>query len=45
MELDGDSTLERVLLFDSRLQSYLWNFDNAGLKILQLRFIEVPSKL
>ncbi len=42
-DIDGDGDLDRVPLFDSRLQDYLWNFDNSGLRILQLRFIEVPT--
>jgi hypothetical protein len=42
-DIDGDGTIERVPLFDSRLQDFAWNFDNAGLKVLQLRFIEVPT--
>lgn len=44
-DIDGDGDLDRVPLFDSRLENFLWNFDNAGLKVLQLRFIEVPSTL
>lgn len=42
-DIDGDGDLDRVPLFDSRLENFLWSFDNAGLKILQLRFIEVPT--
>jgi hypothetical protein len=44
-DIDGDGRIDRVSLFDSRLQDYFWSFDNAGLKVLQLRFIEVPSTL
>ncbi len=42
-DIDGDGTVERVPLFDSRLQDFFWNFDNQGLKLLQLRFVEVPT--
>ena len=37
-DLNGDTTLERVPLFDDRLRGYLWDYDNAGLKLVQLRF-------
>jgi hypothetical protein len=43
-DIDGDGTVERVPLFDSRLQDYFWGFDNQGLKLLQLRFVEVPTR-
>ncbi len=36
--LPGDTTATRLSLFDSRLQDYFWNYDNNGLKLLQLRF-------
>lgn len=39
-DLDGDGTAERYPLFDSRLQDFFWNYDNNGLKVLQLRFYE-----
>jgi hypothetical protein len=42
-DIDGDGTVERVPLFDSRLQDFFWNFDNQGMKLLQLRFVEVPT--
>lgn len=42
-DIDGDGTVERVPLFDSRLEDFFWDFDNQGLKLLQLRFIEVPT--
>ncbi len=44
-DIDGDGTVERVPLFDSRLQDFFWSFDNQGLKLLQLRFVEVPTTL
>ena len=33
----------RVPLFSSLLEDYLWNYDNNGLRIAQLRFYEVPN--
>jgi hypothetical protein len=37
---DGDASTApiRVSIFDDRLQDYFWNYDNNGLKNLQLRF-------
>lgn len=42
-DLDGDGVTERYPLFDSRLQDYFWNYDNNGLKVLQLRFYMAPT--
>jgi hypothetical protein len=42
-DIDGDGTIDRMPLFDSRLQDYYWQYDNNGLKVLQLRFYEVPT--
>jgi hypothetical protein len=42
-DIDGDGDLDRVSLFDDRLQSYFWQYDNAGLRLAQLRFYEVPT--
>jgi hypothetical protein len=36
-------TVTQVPLFDSSLQNYLWEYDNNGLKLLQLRFYQVPT--
>lgn len=44
-DIDGDGDLDRVPLFDDRLQNFLWSVDNNGLRVLQMRFIEVPSTL
>jgi hypothetical protein len=41
VDIDGDGTLERVPLFDEALEGYFWEYDNQGLKLLQLRFYEV----
>jgi hypothetical protein len=34
---------KRYPLFDPRLQDYFWQYDNNGLKIVQLRFYEIPT--
>ena len=44
-DIDGDGTIERVSLFDDALQDYLWDVDNNGLRVLQLRFYPVSSDL
>jgi hypothetical protein len=38
VDLDGDMTAERYNLFNDALQDYFWQYDNQGLKIVQLRF-------
>ena len=35
-------TSTTVSLFDACLQGYFWNYDNSGLKLLQLRFYPNP---
>jgi hypothetical protein len=42
-DIDGDGIVDRVPLFDSRLQGYFWEYDNSGLKLLQLRFYQNPT--
>ncbi|MDN3670713.1 hypothetical protein QWY93_15420 [Echinicola jeungdonensis] len=42
-DLDGDGRTERYPLFDEELEDYFWNYDNNGLKVLQLRFYEIPT--
>jgi hypothetical protein len=42
-DLDGDGTVERYPLFDEALEGYFWDYDNQGLKLVQLRFYEVPT--
>lgn len=42
-DLDGDGVVERMPLFDDRLQDYYWQYDNKGLKLMQLRFYEIPT--
>ncbi len=44
-DVNGDGVVERVPLFDDRLQDYFWEYDNNGLKLVQLRFYEVPSNV
>ena len=43
VDTDGDGTLERYNLFNDALQDYYWQYDNSGLKLLQLRFYQVPT--
>jgi hypothetical protein len=42
-DLDGDGDLERLALFDDRLENYLWYYDNQGLRIVQLRFYQCST--
>jgi len=42
-DLDDDGNLERLALFDNRLQGYFWDYDNYGLRIAQLRFYPCSS--
>lgn len=42
-DIDGDGDIDRVPLFDDRMQDYLWSYDNQGLKVLQLRFYECAT--
>lgn len=42
-DIDGDGVVDRVPLFDERLEDFFWQYDNTGLKLLQLRFYEVPT--
>ncbi|UCF20260.1 MAG: hypothetical protein JSU87_02305 [Gemmatimonadota bacterium] len=43
VDLDGDGQAERYGLLDDALQDYYWNYDNNGLKLVQLRFYEIPT--
>lgn len=43
VDLNGDGVLEQYPLFDEALRDYFWSYDNNGLKLLQLRFYELPS--
>lgn len=42
-DVNGDGTLERYNLFDDTLQNYYWQYDNTGLRLLQLRFYPVST--
>ncbi len=44
-DVDGDGTIERYNLFSDSLKDYYWNYDNSGLKLMQLRFYEVTSNV
>jgi hypothetical protein len=44
-DIDGDGDIDRVPLFDDRLQDYFWYYDNSGLKLLQLRFYEISTNV
>lgn len=44
-DINADGTLERYNLFNDALMDYYWNYDNSGLKLLQLRFYEVSSNV
>lgn len=44
-DLDGDGTAERYPLFDEALQDYFWEYDNNGLKLLQMRFYPIASNV
>ena len=37
-DIDGDTVLERVNIFDPSLYDYFWNYENRGLRLAQLRF-------
>lgn len=39
-DVDGDGDLDRVPLFGDELEGYFWDYDNAGLKVAQLRFYD-----
>ena len=44
-DINGDGVVDRVPLFDSKLQGYFWDYDNNGLKLAQLRFYPVPTDI
>jgi hypothetical protein len=41
-DIDGDLMPERVALFEGGLEDWLWQYDNNGLKLAQLRFYATP---
>ncbi len=42
-DLDGDGRAEHYNLFNTALQDYFWEYDNAGLKLVQLRFYPIST--
>lgn len=42
-DIDGDGVVDRLSLFDPALQDFLWQVDNAGLRLLQLRFYPIAT--
>lgn len=42
-DVDGDGSLERYGLFDDELEDYFWDYDNNGLRLVQLRFYECAT--
>jgi hypothetical protein len=42
-DIDGDGVVDRVPLFDDSLEGFLWSVDNSGLRLAQLRFVEVAT--
>ena len=42
---DGIVNPVRYRLFDDALYQYFWDYDNNGLKLLQIRFYEIPAIL
>jgi len=41
--LNLDGVLERYPLFDPALQGYFWDWNNQGMKLVQLRFYPIAS--
>lgn len=44
-DINGDGVVDRVPLFSDSLQDYYWQYDNNGLRLLQLRFYPVSSNV
>jgi hypothetical protein len=44
-DLDGDGTTERYNLFNDALEDYYWDYDNNGMKLVQMRFYEVSTNV
>jgi len=42
-DIDGDGDIDKVPLFDDRLQEYFWQYDNNGLRLAQLRFYDTAT--
>ncbi|UOK42295.1 MULTISPECIES: hypothetical protein [Flavobacterium] len=44
-DIDGDGDIDRTELFDDDFESYWWDYENEGLKLVQMRFypgVETP---
>lgn len=44
-DLNLDGTVDRYPLFSDALQDYFWSYDNQGMKLVQLRFYEIPTNV
>jgi hypothetical protein len=42
-DINDDGIQEEIGLFDDDTYGYFWNYDNHGLKLVQLRFYEIAS--
>jgi hypothetical protein len=42
-DIDGDGKLDKIPLFDDRLQDFFWQYDNNGLRLAQVRFYELAT--
>jgi hypothetical protein len=45
VDTDGDGRLEQVNLFNDKYKDFFWQYDNNGLKVLQLRFYPISSNV
>lgn len=43
VDMDSDGNVERYPLFCDELWQFFWDYDNNGLKVVQLRFYEIPT--
>ena len=44
-DIDGDGDIDRTPLFGDGLEDYYWQYDNAGLRVAQLRFYPIPTNV
>ena len=42
-DVDNDGDYDRVPLFDNRFENYLWEYDNNGMRLVQLRFYNIST--
>ncbi len=45
VDIDGDGDIDRVPLFSDSTRGYLWDYDNTGLRVAQLRFYECSTNV